>query len=897
MTSPIDPVISGSSHPAPPPSPPPQKRHWLIRLLLWIVGLAAAGAATLALLLLVALSVAYPNLPDVSSLQNYQPKLPLRIYSSEGNLISEFGEERRSYVPFNEIPKVMKDAVLAVEDARFYEHGGIDYVGVARAGLANFGKSKSQGASTITMQVARNVYLSSEKTFTRKIYEMLLAFKLEHSLSKDQIFEIYLNQIFLGNRAYGFAAASEAYFGKSIKDVSIAEAAMLAGLPKAPSLYNPIVNPSRARTRQLYILDRMVENRFITPEQAEQAKNEQLVYKRASYGDTVHAEYVGEMVRQLIYDQYGAEAYTRGLNVYTTISTRDQNAAYEAVRRGILGYDSRRAYRGPEHFVTLPKDKDLLEEAISDALVDYPDAGEMVAAVVTEASPRKVVARRSDNENIAITGNGLRFATFALSSKATATQKIRPGAIIRIVKAKDGWEIRQLPEVESALVAMDPRSGAIQALVGGFDYNKNKFNHVTQAYRQPGSSFKPFIYSAGLETGIMPTTVVSDSALYFGSDVTGGKPWSPKNYDGSNGPPLTVRQALVGGFDYNKNKFNHVTQAYRQPGSSFKPFIYSAGLETGIMPTTVVSDSALYFGSDVTGGKPWSPKNYDGSNGPPLTVRQALAKSKNMVSIRILQSVGTQKTQEWAGRFGFPADRTPPYLTLALGAGTVTPLEMAVGYAVFANGGYAVNPYIISMITDQRGNTISEIKPTALTEDRRAIPARNAFVMNSLMNEVTTRGTAARATGALGRSDLYGKTGTTNDSKDAWFAGFQATQVAVVWMGFDNPRNLGDRETGGGLSLPIWIQYMQTALKGVPVTDLNRKAPEGVTRQGDWVYEEYAGGRGISRIGVSNYNPNPGRSKSGGQGSDSSDGEPQGADPAGAPSNSPLATDDLFRGN
>ena len=817
MTSPIDPVISGSSHPAPPPSPPPQKRHWLIRLLLWIVGLAAAGAATLALLLLVALSVAYPNLPDVSSLQNYQPKLPLRIYSSEGNLISEFGEERRSYVPFNEIPKVMKDAVLAVEDARFYEHGGIDYVGVARAGLANFGKSKSQGASTITMQVARNVYLSSEKTFTRKIYEMLLAFKLEHSLSKDQIFEIYLNQIFLGNRAYGFAAASEAYFGKSIKDVSIAEAAMLAGLPKAPSLYNPIVNPSRARTRQLYILDRMVENRFITPEQAEQAKNEQLVYKRASYGDTVHAEYVGEMVRQLIYDQYGAEAYTRGLNVYTTISTRDQNAAYEAVRRGILGYDSRRAYRGPEHFVTLPKDKDLLEEAISDALVDYPDAGEMVAAVVTEASPRKVVARRSDNENIAITGNGLRFATFALSSKATATQKIRPGAIIRIVKAKDGWEIRQLPEVESALVAMDPRSGAIQALVGGFDYNKNKFNHVTQAYRQPGSSFKPFIYSAGLETGIMPTTVVSDSALYFGSDVTGGKPWSPKNYDGSNGPPLTVRQAL--------------------------------------------------------------------------------AKSKNMVSIRILQSVGTQKTQEWAGRFGFPADRTPPYLTLALGAGTVTPLEMAVGYAVFANGGYAVNPYIISMITDQRGNTISEIKPTALTEDRRAIPARNAFVMNSLMNEVTTRGTAARATGALGRSDLYGKTGTTNDSKDAWFAGFQATQVAVVWMGFDNPRNLGDRETGGGLSLPIWIQYMQTALKGVPVTDLNRKAPEGVTRQGDWVYEEYAGGRGISRIGVSNYNPNPGRSKSGGQGSDSSDGEPQGADPAGAPSNSPLATDDVFRGN
>lgn len=818
MTTPTDPVFSGTTPPAQPPTPPQRpKRHWLTRLFYWLVGLLVAGAATLALLVAVALSVAYPNLPDVSSLQNYQPKLPLRIYSAEGNLISEFGEERRSYVPFNEIPKHMKDAVLAIEDARFYEHGGIDYVGVARAGLANFSRSKSQGASTITMQVARNVYLSSEKTFTRKIYEMLLAFKLERTLSKDQIFEIYLNQIFLGNRAYGFAAAAEAYFGKSLRDVNLAEAAMLAGLPKAPSLYNPIVNPSRARTRQVYILDRMVENHFISADQAQQAKDTQLVYKRASFGaEDIHADYVGEMVRQLIYDQYGAEAYTRGLNVYTTISTRDQNAAYEAVRKGILNYDARRPYRGPEHFITLPKGKDLIEEAISDALADYPDAGEMVSAVVTDASPRKVVARRSDNEDIEITGNGLRFASFALSAKASATQKIRPGAIIRLVKTKAGWEIRQLPEVESALVAMDPRSGAIQALVGGFDFNKNKFNHATQAFRQPGSSFKPFIYSAGLETGIMPSTVVSDDELYFGSDVTGGKPWSPKNYDGYNGPPLTVRQAL--------------------------------------------------------------------------------AKSKNMVSIRILQSVGTQKTQEWAGRFGFPADRTPPYLTLALGAGTSSPLELAVGYSVFANGGYAVNPYIISLIKDQRGNVISETHPAGLSEDRRAIPARNAFVMNSLMNEVTTRGTAARATGALGRSDLYGKTGTTNDSKDAWFAGFQATQVAVVWMGFDVPRNLGDGETGGGLSLPVWIQYMQTALKGVPVTDLLRKPPEGLVRQGDWAYDEYAGGRGISRIGVSNYNPNPVRKRSSGSRSGSSgEGDDEGGSTP-APDNSPVS-DDLYRGN
>ncbi len=747
------------------------KRPWFVRLILWSFGLLAAGAATLAMLVMVALSVAYPNLPDVSSLRNYQPKLPLRIYTSEGNLISEFGEERRSYIPFEEIPKHMKEAVLAIEDARFYEHGGIDYVGVMRAGLANFSRSKSQGASTITMQVARNVYLSSEKTFTRKIYEMLLAFKLEHSLTKDQILEIYMNQIFLGNRAYGFAAASEAYFGKSLKDIDLAEAAMLAGLPKAPSLYNPIVNPTRARTRQLYILDRMVENKFITPQQAEEAKNTQLVYKRASYGDTVHAEYVGEMVRQLIYAQYGPETYTRGLNVYTTISTKDQNAATKALRTGILNYDSRRPYRGPEHFVALPKDPDLVDEAVADALADYPDAGEMLAAVVMEASPRKVVVRRSDNEDIAITGSGLRMAGFALSSRASATQKIQRGSIVRIVKNGNGWEIRQLPEVEGALVAMDPRTGAIRALAGGFDFAKNKFNHVNQAFRQPGSSFKPFIYSAALETGIMPTTLISDSPLTFDAGTTGGQAWSPKNYDGSFGGPLTMRQAL--------------------------------------------------------------------------------AKSKNLVSVRILQSVGTQKTQEWVGRFGFPAERTPPYLTLSLGANTVTPLELATGFSVFANGGYSVAPYLISLIKDQRGQLISEVQPPQLSEDRRAIPARNAFISNSLLNEVTTHGTAARATATLGRNDLYGKTGTTNDSKDAWFAGFQASQVAVVWMGFDNPRNLGDRETGGGLSLPIWIQYMQTALKGVPETDLLSHPPASVVRQnGDWFYEEYAGGRGISRIGV-----------------------------------------------
>lgn len=754
-----------------PPSSSGKKSNVGRRILLWMITIPCATALVALMLTLMGLAIAYTRLPDISSLQHYQPKLPLRIFTAEGNLIAEFGEERRIYVPFDEIPKTVKDAVLAIEDARFYEHRGVDYTGVLRAGLANFSKAKSQGASTITMQVARNVYLSSEKTIKRKIYEMLLAFKMEHALSKDQILDIYMNQIFLGNRAYGFAAAAEAYFGKSIKDVNLAEAAMLAGLPKAPSLYNPIVNPERARIRQLYILDRMAENGFVTREQAEAAKSTPLVIKRMMADETVHAGHVGEMVRQLIYAQYGSESYTRGLNVYTTISTRDQNAATQAVRQGVLNYDAKRAYRGPEYFVELPQDAELLDDTIQETLSNIPDAGEMLAAVVMEAKPGKVVVRRTDSEPITISGSGLRFASWSLSNRAPAAQRIRRGAVVRIVQTKNGWEIRQLPEAESALVAMDPRTGAIKALVGGFDFGKNNFNRVTQAQRQPGSSFKPFIYSAALEDGVMPSTMISDSPFTLDASVTGGRTWSPKNYDGSNGPPVSMRQALI--------------------------------------------------------------------------------RSKNLVSVRILQTVGTKKAQDWAGRFGFPAERTPPYLTMALGAGTVTPLELATGFSVFANGGYKVNPYIIALIKDQRGNTIAEVTPPELDESMRAIPQRNAFIMNTMMNDVAIRGTAARAAAELGRSDLYGKTGTTNDAKDAWFAGFQSNLVAVVWFGFDTPRNLGDRETGGGLSLPIWIRYMRTALANVPVTSLTAKPPAGVQQSGgDWAYSEFAGGRAVASIGV-----------------------------------------------
>ena len=456
--------------------------------------LAAAGAVATALLIAVALAFAYPNLPDISDLADYRPKLPLRVYSSEGALLGEFGEERRNLTPISEIPKVMTDAVLAIEDTRFFEHGGVDYKGMLRAVMANLGRVKSQGASTITMQVARNVYLSSEKTFTRKIYEILLTYKLEHLLSKNQILEIYMNQIYLGNRAYGFAAASETYFGKPLKSVSIAEAAMLAGLPKAPSTYNPISNPKRARMRQQLIIDRMEETGFIDAAQAAAARKEAVHIRTGQDSTRIHAEYVAEMARQLIYAQYGAEAYTRGLNVYTTLSASDQEAAYQALRRGIMNYERRQHYRGPEEFIELPQDAEGIDDAIDDALADHPDNGDVLSAVVLEVSKRKMIAVRGNGDTIEITGDGLKPVQSGLSDKAPPNIKLRRGAVIRVVRTDKGeWEATQLPEVEGAFVALDPRSGAIKALVGGFDFDKNKFNHVTQAWRQPGSSFKPFI--------------------------------------------------------------------------------------------------------------------------------------------------------------------------------------------------------------------------------------------------------------------------------------------------------------------------------------------------------------------------------------------------------------------
>lgn len=743
---------------------------FLPRIGLALAGLMFAGLAALAFFICIALAVAYPNLPDVGGLSDYRPKLPLRIYSSEGTLIGEFGEERRQLTRIKEMPKLMKDAVLAAEDARFYEHGGVDYVGVLRAGITNLWNSRAQGASTITMQVARNVYLSSDRTITRKIYELLLTFKLESVLSKDQILEIYMNQIFLGHRAYGFAAASEAYFGKPIKDITAAEAAMLAGLPKAPSAYNPINNPKRARARQLYILERMESQGFITETQMNAAKQQTLQIKQGGLASDGHSEFVAEMARQIIFAQYGDESYTRGLNVYTTIKSEQQVAAYNSLRAGIMDYERRQVYRGPEEFYEISNEPTQQSEDVLDALQEHPDNGDVYAAVVLEVNPKKIVAERSNGEMVEITGDGLKPAQSGLAANASAKIKIKRGALIRVIQnAKKGWDITQLPEVEGAFVAMNPQDGAILALVGGFDFTKNKFNHVTQAWRQPGSSFKPFIYSAALEKGFTPSTIINDAPLFFDAGVTGNQAWEPKNYDGK----------------------------------------------------------------------------FDG----PMTMRRGLAQSKNMISIRILQATGAQFTQEWITRFGFEADKHPAYLTMALGAGSTTPMQMASAYSVFANGGYLTAPWLIQKITENSGKVLLQTPEKSIQESQRAIDARNAFLMTSLLQEVTRSGTAAKARVLLKRDDIYGKTGTTNDSHDAWFAGYNPSVTAVTWIGYDNPKSLGDKETGGGLSLPVWTNFMQVALKNVPVSEL--KMPEGlINKGGEWSYDEFAKNGGVTSLGL-----------------------------------------------
>ncbi|MBJ9940137.1 penicillin-binding protein 1A [Burkholderia multivorans] len=764
--------MQSTSPTPPPPSPEPKKRPWWQKALFGFAAMCVALVVAGGLVLGYALVVAWPNMPSLDALTDYRPKVPLRIYTSDHVLIGEFGEERRDIVHFKDVPDSLKKAILAIEDARFYDHGGVDLTGILRAGVVALTNGHAtQGASTITMQVARNFFLSSEKTYTRKIYEMLLAYRIERALTKDQILEVYMNQIYLGQRAYGFASAARVYFGKDLKDITLAEAAMLAGLPKAPSAYNPVVNPKRAKVRQEYILQRMLELNFITREQYDEAVAQPLVVKGAGREYSVHAEYVAEMVRQMMYAQYREETYTRGFNVITTIDSADQQVAYTALRKGIMDYERRHGYRGPEGFIELPSGADEREQAIDDALLEHPDNGELIAAVVTAASPRQITVAFIDGSSATIEGENLRFAAGALSANAQPNRRIRPGAIVRVVKNDAGkWSITQLPQVEGAFISIVPQDGAIRSLVGGFDYNKNKFNHVTQAWRQPGSSFKPFIYSASLDKGLGPATIINDGPLYFSAAETGGQPWEPKNYGG--------------GFE------------------------------------------------------------------GPMSMRTALQRSRNLVSIRILNHIGTKYAQQYITRFGFDADRHPAYLPMALGAGLVTPLQMAGAYSVFANGGYRVNPYLIAEVTDPNGAIVARAQPLMAEQNApRAIDARNAYVMNSLLQSVAQRGTGAK-TNVLKRTDLAGKTGTTNDSHDAWFAGYQHTLAAIAWIGYDNPRSLGDRETGGGLALPVWIDYMGAALKGVP--DFKPTMPDGVESLGGELYfTDFTPGHGfVSTVGV-----------------------------------------------
>ena len=732
--------------------------RWLRRALWALFALCLAGVLALGATVMVLL----PQLPDTSSLANYQPKQPLRVYTADGVEIGGFGQEKREYLRIEQFPKMMRDSLLAVEDSGFYEHPGIDVIGVLRAIVANATGGRTQGASTITQQVARTFFLTRERTLSRKLKEALLSLRIEQQLSKDQILELYMNQIYLGARTYGFAEAARTYFGKPISQLSVAECAMLAGLPQNPAYANPIKSPKRAKDRQLVVLSRMRAEGVIDDIVYAAAKAEKLDVRNPGEMD-VHGEYVAEMARAQVYAQYGESAYTSGMKVVTTLRAADQQAAWKAVRKTLIDRELRLAWRGPEAQEDLPADLDDQDPALAQLLADYNDDETLRVALVTQASSKQVTVVLASGDVLQISGKGLRQAQAGLSAKARATLRLERGSVVRVMQQGQDWVITQWPQAEGALVAMDPHDGQIRALVGGFDFQRNQFNHVTQGWRQPGSTYKPFLYSAALENGVMPETLINDA------------------------------------------------------------------------PLTNVGD--------------WTPSNADGSADGPTPLHIALAKSKNLVSIRLVQLMGPEAARQWTGHFGFDVDKQPANLTLALGSGSTTAMQMASAYAVFANGGLSVNPVLIQKIQDGQGKVVFEAKPKVADESQRVIPARNAFLTATLLNEVARSGTAAKAQAQLRRPDLYGKTGTTNDVVDAWFAGFQPNLVAVVWFGYDTPRSLGTHASGGSLALPAWIQFMGTALRGEPVRTLS--PPEGVVSlPTGWRYTEWAEGGFLTALGV-----------------------------------------------
>jgi penicillin-binding protein 1A len=728
-----------------------------------------------------------PQLPDISNLQEVKLQIPLRIYSQNNSLIAEFGEKRREPILIEEVPTSVIQAFLAAEDDRFYQHPGVDWQGIMRAvvHLVKTGE-KAQGGSTITMQVARNFFLSREKTYLRKLNEIFLALKIERKLSKDQILELYLNKIYLGHRSYGIAAASQTYYGIELHELTLAQIAMLAALPKAPSSTNPITSPDRAKDRRNYVLQRMREENFISPEDYQTAITAPVTASLHNPQVEVEAPYAAEMIRKQLLEQYGENAYISGLNVMTTIKDKNQTAANQALRKALSEYDERHGYRGPEHQYDLNTDDD--EATWSRLLESFPTIGHLYPALVVQVNDQSITTYLSGLGLIDIEWSGLSWAHAYLSENRRGAKPklvsefLKNGDVIRVSEDSDGkWKLAQIPEVEGGFVSMDPNDGATLALVGGFDFQRSKFNRVTQAYRQPGSGFKPFIYSAGLAAGNTAATLVNDAPVVFDD-----------------------------------------------PGAE------------GV----------------------WRPENYSRKSYGPTRLREALTHSRNLVSIRLLDAIGIPFALEHIKKFGFNIDELPKNLSLSLGSAALTPWQMASAYCVFANGGYKVDPYLIKTITTPEGDILYQADPVSVCreclqqEDKpelvhetsppldltqsdlqqvsdqpekksRVAPLvvdeRNIWIMNSITRDVIKLGTGRRAL-VLKRKDMSGKTGTTNDQRDAWFYGYNANIVGVAWVGFDKFQPLGSQETGARAALPIWVEYMKTALEGMPESILPEPA-------------------------------------------------------------------------
>ncbi|WP_028467892.1 penicillin-binding protein 1A [Neptunomonas japonica] len=743
------------------------KSFFRFALILAFIGLILGAVAVIGLYQHFA-----PTLPNVETLRDIKFQTPLKVLSTDGKLIAEFGEKKRTPITYEKIPETFVQALQSAEDSRFFEHYGIDLIGLSRAAyqLVSTGKIQS-GGSTITMQVAKNFFLTRERTFERKFSEIFLALKIEQSLSKQEIFELYVNKIYLGHRSYGIQAAANVYYGKNIDELSLPQLAMIAGLPKAPSTFNPITNPNRAIERRNWILGRMHNLSFITEEESKEAQSAPVTAKYHTTEIELYAPYIAEMVRSDLYGQYGDELYTDGFTVYTTLNSTMQSAANTAVRNGLVNYVKRHGYRGPEkqHDIT-----DISSEEITTLLKKETSFAQLEPAIILNVDKKSATAQRKNGEIITLPWEGLKWAkkfktvNYSGPMPKTAAKVVQTGDLVRILNTGEYWELSQVPKAQGALISMTPQSGAIRSLVGGFSFTHNKFNRATQAHRQPGSNFKPFIYAAAMENGFTPASIINDAPVVL----------QDKGLDGN-----------------------------------------------------------------------WRPQNSSKKFSGPTRLRVGLYKSRNLVSIRLLRSLGFNKGIEYLSRFGFDPKKLPANLSLALGSADVTPLELVTGYAALANGGYKVEPYFIERINDQYGQTIFTTNTPIVCHDcsttnnknkaidtttvaatnvaPRIMDKRTNFLLYSIMQDVIRRGTGTRAR-VLNRSDLAGKTGTTNEQKDAWFTGFNSKLVTTSWVGYDQPAPLGRSEFGGTAALPIWVDFMREALADTPEAPVPR--PNGIVQ-------------------------------------------------------------------